>query len=377
MGNDAADPGDPDRSHPMDQVRDGSVPSWLTTSASIAWRLLVVAGAILAAGYVLSQFLVIVVPLLVAALIAAAISPPVRWMTRRGVPPILATWIMIIVAAILIAVVGWLLVPRLADGFSEVGASVADAYGDVREWFVDTVGLDPSDVDETESRIVERLRSLISSGIAGGAALLVQVITAFFLTLVIAFFYIKDGPAIRDGILVMFPRGDRDRARDAMQRGWWVLQRYLVGVVVVGAADAVLIGVGLAIIGVPHVLPVMALTFFGAFLPIVGGLFAGAVATLLALASGGIGDALLVVALTVAVQQIDGDVIGPLVYSRAINLHPVAILIALTTGSIIGGIVGALLAVPILAVVLAVIRAWNGVGEGGRSPDDAATAHVA
>jgi predicted PurR-regulated permease PerM len=127
-------------------------------------------------------------------------------------------------------------------------------------------------------------------------------------------------------------------------------------------ADAIIIGIGLLIIGVPHVLPVMVLTFLAAFFPLVGAIFAGAVATLLALASGGIADALLVVGLTVLVQQVDGDVIAPVVYSRAVSLHPLAVLIALTVGAISAGIIGAFLAVPTLAVAVAVVKAWQETG---------------
>lgn len=365
-------PGDGDStSHPVDHVRDGTVPGWLTASASIGWRLLVVAAAIVVVGYVLTQFLVVVVPLMVAVLIAAAISPPVRWMIHRGMPALLATWIMIVIAAIVLASVGWVLIPRLAEGSADVGAALSDAYEDIRTWLIDDVGLDPTDIDETESRFVDRLRAVISSGIASGASLVVQVVAGFFLTLVVAFFYIKDGPAFRDGLLRLVPEADRSRARSALEGAWWVVQRYIVGVLVVGAADALLIGVGLFLIGVPHVPSLMALTFLGAFLPIVGGFFAGAVAALLALASGGIGDALLVVALTVAVQQVDGDVIGPLVYSRALDLHPLSILIALTVGSVVGGIIGALLAVPTLAAVIAAVKAWNGGNRGADVSDEA------
>lgn len=256
---------------------------------------------------------------------------------------------MIAASLLVLAGAAWYLAPSLADGFADLGSAVEEAYDDLQDWMIEgPLGLDRADVVETENQIVEKARGLV-----------VEVVTGFFLTLVVAFFYVKDGPEIRNGLVRLFPKRDRRRALRSFRRGLWVIQRYLLGVVVVGAADAVVIGVGLFIIGVPHILPVMVLTFLAAFFPLVGAVFAGGVAALLALAAGGVTDALLVVGPTVPVQQIDGDVIAPVVYSRAVSLHPLAVLIALTVGAISAGIIGAFLTVPALAVAVAVVGTWK------------------
>ncbi len=350
--------------HPIDGLRDGTVPAWLQTTAAVAWRLLIVIAAVVALGAVFSRLQVIVVPLLVAMLIAAAFAPPVRWLAGRGLPPLLATWIMILVSVAVVAGAGWLLTPPLVAGFSDLGAAVGDAYADVKVWLVEgPLQLDQADVDDTEAQIVDRITRVVETDLPSRAGLLVEILTGFFLTLVIAFFYVKDANRFRDGFVRMFPKHDRRRALAAFARAWAVLRRYLLGVVVVGAADAVIIGIGLAIIGVPHVVPVMVITFLAAFFPLIGAIFAGGVAALLALASGGLTDALLVVGLTIVVQQLDGDLIAPMVYSRAVALHPLTVLIALTAGAVLAGIVGAFLAVPVLAVVMATTTAWREEGE--------------
>lgn len=352
--------GTPPRLHVLDAIRDGQVPSWLRTAAAVGWRLLVVCAVVFVAAAVVSRFQVIVVPLIVALLIAAFLAPPVRWMERRGVHSLVATWIVILAGAALVAGLGWLIVPRLAAGFNDFGTALTEAYQDSRAWLIEgPLALDPADVQDTEDRIAHRFRQLAETGLTTRATLIVDVITAIFLTLVITFFYVKDGPAFRDKILGLVPEEDRRRARAALHEGWWVTQRYLLAVVVVGAVDAVIIGAGLAVIGVPHVLSLMALTFLAAFFPLVGAIFAGGVAAMLALGAGGVSDALLVIGLTVIVQQVDGDVVAPLVYSRAVDLHPLAVLLALTAGAVIGGIIGAFLAVPALAVTLAVARTWR------------------
>lgn len=353
-------------------MRSGGVPRWIQTSAAVGWRLLVIAAVLWVAGYAISRFQVIVVPLVVAILVAAVLAPPVRWLERRGVHSLAATWLVILVSGAVIFAIGWFIVPRLAAGFGDFSTALGAAYEDGREWLVEgPLALDPSTVAGAEERLSERFRTFAETGLTSHATMLAEIITAFFLTLVTAFFFIKDGPAFCDRFVALLPRKDHARAKEALAKGWWVTQRYLLGVVVVGAVDALVIGAGLAVIGVPHVIPLMAVTFLAAFFPLVGAIFAGGVAALLALASGGLSDAMLVVGLTVIVQQLDGDVVAPIVFSRAVELHPLSILLALTAGGIMAGIVGAFLAVPILAATLAMVKEWR---QQSTEPAAAATA---
>ncbi len=336
------------------------MPRWLRISAAYGWRLLVVAAVAALLAVAIIRVSVIVIPLLLGLMIAAALAPLALWLRGVGLPPLLATWAVLLASLVFVAGVAWLLVPGLITGFEDVGAAAVESYEEVRTWFIDgPLGLDESTVDEAEEAIVSRAGEFARTGLTSRAVLAVEVIAAIFLTFVVSFFYIKDGPEFRDAIVRRLPPEQQARAENTLQVGWGVLQRYLIGVVVVGLVDAVLIGVGLAVIGVPLVLSLAALTFFAAFFPLVGAILAGGVAALVALAAGGIGDALLVAGLTVVVQQLDGDVVAPMVYSRAVNLHPLAILLSLTAGGIVAGLIGALLAVPLLAVSAAMVKKWN------------------
>lgn len=346
--------------HALEVLRSGGVPRWIQTGAAVGWRLLVIAAVLWVGTIAISRFQVIVVPVVVAVLVAAVLAPPVRWLERHGVHSLAATWLILVASASMIFGLGWFIVPRLAGGFADFGTAVGTAYTDIRQWLIDgPFALDPGTVAGAEERLSDRFRSFAETGLTSHATMLAEIITAFFLTLVTAFFFVKDGPDFCDRIVALFPDKDRPRARRALERGWWVTQRYLLGVVVVGAVDAVVIGAGLALIGVPHVIPLMAVTFFAAFFPLVGAIFAGGMAAMLALSSGGVTDALLVVGLTIVVQQLDGDIVAPLVFSRAVDLHPLSILLALTAGGIIAGIVGAFLAVPLLAASLAIFKVWR------------------
>lgn len=336
------------------------VPASLDRAAAIAWRILVVAAAIAVTGLVFVELRVVVVPLLVAMFIAAALGPPAARLADRGWPPLAATWAVIVASAILLVALGWVVLPRLIADLGEIGTALAEAYDDIKEWLVEgPVGLAPDTIDNFEDQIFSNLQGGGVTGLFDRAASAIEIITGIVLTLIVAFFYIKDGRRFAGSLLDALPSDRRPRTRIAMDKGWEVLQRYLVGVVVVGVVDAAAIGIGLAIIGVPLVLPLMAITFFAAFFPIVGAIVAGLIATLIALASGGLSDALLVVGLTTLVQQLDSDLVAPLVYSRAIRLHPLVVILALASGAVLAGIIGALLAVPIVAIAHGVRTAWR------------------
>ncbi len=149
----------------------------------------------------------------------------------------------------------------------------------------------------------------------------------------------------------------------AGRRAWTTLGGFVRGTAIVAAVDAVLIGTAVAVLGVPFALPLAALTFAGAFLPIVGAVVAGAIAVLVALATQGVVTALILLGVVVLVQQVEGDVLQPIVLGRAVSLHPVVILLAVAGGAALGGIVGAFLAVPVVAVASAVMGyVWGEVG---------------
>ena len=178
------------------------------------------------------------------------------------------------------------------------------------------------------------------------------------LAIVLLFFFVKDGPAIWAWLVRQWPARWGPHIDEAGRRSWTVLGGYLRGTAIIGLVDAILIGIALALIGVPFVLPLSMLTFLGGFLPLIGASVAGIIAALVALVSGGVVDALLVLVLGViiVIQQVEGDLLAPYILGKALQLHAVAILLSLTAGAAFAGIVGAFLAVPVAAVGYTVLE---------------------
>ena len=174
------------------------------------------------------------------------------------------------------------------------------------------------------------------------------------LCLFLTFFFVKDSERFTRWILDFAGARRADHLREIGRRSATAVSGYLRGQASVGLVDAVFIGIGLLIVGVPLVVPLAFLTFVAAFLPLVGAFVAGALAALVALVTKGFTAALIVIGITVLVQQLEGHLLAPLLLGRAVSLHPVVIILALATGAILGGIIGAFLAVPIAAVVTAV-----------------------
>ncbi len=179
-----------------------------------------------------------------------------------------------------------------------------------------------------------------------GASTAAEVLGTAVPVFVLLFFILKDGRSMWRWLLDKTSVGVGDRIADAGAAAWYTTTGFARGTVVVALIDAVGIGVALVLIGVPLAMPLALLTFFGAFIPIVGATLAGAVAVLVALAANGPTGALLTAAAVVAVQQIEGNLLQPLVMRHQVRLHPAVILVAITAGTLVGGIAGAFVAVP-------------------------------
>jgi predicted PurR-regulated permease PerM len=205
----------------------------------------------------------------------------------------------------------------------------------------------------------DQVVTTISSATPGGISLATTVITvlgAIALTLFVLFFLLKDGDGMWQWVVHTAPARHRDRIEEAGQRGWDTASRYVVGVVIIAVADSVLIGAGLFAVGVPVALSLSVLVFFGAFVPVLGALISGAVAVAVALVTNGTVAALIVLAIVLIVQNVEGNLLQPLVQGRAVHLHPVVIIVVVTAGYLLFGIAGAVVAVPLVAVTYTAAR---------------------
>ena len=330
-------------------------PQWLVTASDVTFRLAVVAAGVFALGWLLLYLRVVTVPAFVALLVSTVLVPPVRWLTRRGWPTLVATWAVILGVAVIVAGLVALMAPAFADQFGDLGGEIDGGIAEIEEWLADgPLGIEDVDLRAAADRLVEQAGSGGSGQLVQGATLLAEVIAGVLLAIVMTFFFVKDGSVLTSSALAAFSERRRDRARRAADAAWTTIGRYVRGTVIVGQCRRHRIG--LAIIGVPLVLPLAALTALSAFFPLVGAVVAGAIAALVALVSEGFGPALAVVVLVVIVQQIEGDVLSPLVLGKSLRLHPLVVLLSLAVGTVVAGIVGAFVAVPLTAVAVSVTK---------------------
>ncbi|CAN5844116.1 AI-2E family transporter [soil metagenome] len=322
----------------------------LQVGAAIAWRLVAVAAAVAIIAWFLGQISVAVLPLVLAVILAAIFVPPARWLERHGLRPALATLTVLAAALLMVAGVLALVVPRFLAQLEPLRTRLTASTDQLSERF----GLPAFDGGDLQGRVIELAREHVGQ-LLSGAGLLLELLAGVLLTIVLLFFFVKDRDRISGWLLGQLPDERRDTVHAALTAGWATLGGYFRGLVLIAAVDAIGIGIGLAIIGVPLVLSLMVLTFLGALFPVVGTFAAGVVAVLVAFVSGGLTDAVLAFAVILAVQQLEGHVLHPVIMRRTIHLHPVVILFSLTAGAVLAGIAGAFLGVPFVAVAAAMV----------------------
>lgn len=338
----------------------------LGRAAQVSVQLLLVAGAVVLVGYVVLALRLVVLPVLLALFLAAVLMPLCDLLRRLRFPPALAAFVTIVVAGAVIGGLIALLAPEVADELGDVGDSIREGISEITSW-LESIGISQSQIDGAIDNALETLRANaggIGQSVVTGATVVIEVVAGLLLMIVVLFFLLKDGRGIWAFFVGLLPGRRHADADEIGRRGWTTLTAYLRGITLVALFDAVVIGVALAILGVPLILPLAVLTFFGAFFPLIGAVTAGFVAVLVALVSNGVATALIVLAVIVAVQQLEGDVVYPLVVGRSIRLHALAILLAVTAGAVVAGVVGAFFAVPAVAV------AWTAIDyfRGGRPP---------
>lgn len=331
------------------------VPILVAGAAAWSWRLLVIGAAATMIAYVLIRLYVVVVPVILALFMAAALEPLVARLRRHGWPPALATVAVFFGTLALVAAVFTWIGAAVADELDDVGERVEAGIDDVREWLQgEPLNLSPERLDKLEEDLTGSF-SIGSggggaAGVAKGARTVTEVFGGLVLLLFTLFFVMKDGFRMADWFKERIAPAQRDDAVEIACRSRRIMRLYLVATALTGLIDGVLIGIALLVLGVPLVLPLAVLTFFGGFFPLVGATLAGLVAALVALVDGGFVTALLVVGATILVQQIEGNLLQPLILERAVRLHPLVTVVAVGAGLLVGGLLGAFLSVPLVAI---------------------------
>jgi len=334
-----------------------SPPRSLDTAAAWSWRLLVVGAAVLATVLLLARLRVVVLPLFAALLLATALRPPARLLEQRGLPGGVAAALTFLGFFAVLAGIGTLVAQPLADEVKELGPTLSKGFDDVQRWLVTgPLGLEQAQIDQFRQRAGESLRSA-GPGLIAPAVALVEVLAGTLLALVTSFFLVKDGPALERAALRRLPEAHRDRAKRAGRAARRALGGYLRGAAALGALEGTIIAIAIVAVGGRLAIPLLLLTFVGAFVPVVGAVISGSVATLVTLVTTGPKEALVIAVVALVVQQLDNDLLAPFVYGRSMQLHPLVILLSIATGATLAGIAGTFIAVPVAAVLVAVAGA--------------------
>jgi predicted PurR-regulated permease PerM len=346
------------------------VPPTLARLAAWSWRLLAVVAAAGLVLYLLVLLRVVVIPVIVALFLATLLVPLVQRLDARGWPHLASVLSVFAAALLTLAAIVALLVPLIGNELGTLGQRVDQGINEVERFIASRpFGLAEEDLNRWIDQARQQLRensSGITRGAVRGATLVGELVTGLILTVFLTFFFVKDSARFTRWILDFVGEPRARPLREVGRRSATAVSSYLRGQATVGLIDGIFIGIGLAIVGVPLVVPLAFLTFVAAFLPLVGAFVAGTLAALVALVTKGLTAALIVIGITVLVQQLEGHLLAPLLLGRAVALHPVVIILALAAGGILGGIVGAFLAVPTAAVVTAAgtyLRGDRPVGE--------------
>jgi putative heme transporter len=344
----------------VDSVADESVTPLVRKTAAWAWRLLVILAAIVAVLWAAKELEIIVVPVALATLLAALLLPVVDFLDRRGAPRGGAVALVLLGG---IAVVGGILafvITQSIEGAPALVEQVSTSIKGVGDWLTQgPLHVNQEQIDNARKSAIEALQNnqeKLTSGAVSTAATLTEIVTGALLVLFTLIFVLHGGRNIYGFVTKVFPENVRERVRDAGRAGFRSLVGYVRATFLVALVDAVGIGTGLAIMGVPLALPLASLVFLGAFIPLVGAVIAGFFAVIVALIAKGWIYALITLGLIIAVQQLEGHVLQPLVMGRAVSIHPLAVVLAIAGGGVLAGIVGALLAVPTVAFVNSAVR---------------------
>ncbi len=339
---------------------DQAVTPFVRKAAAWSWRLLAIFAAVGAVLWVVVRLEVILVPVALATMVAALLLPAVDFLDRRGAPRGLAVALMLLSG---IAVVGGILtfvISQFVEGVPALAEQVGHSIEGLGNWLANSplrVGGDQ--IKQVREGALEALRNnqeKVTSGALSTAGTVTEIVTGALLMLFTLIFLLHGGRNIFGFVTKIFPADVQERVRDAGRAGFRSLIGYVRATFLVALVDAVGIGSGLAIMGIPLALPLASLVFLGAFIPLVGAVIAGFLAVVVALIAKGWVFALITLGLIILVQQVEGHVLQPLVMGRAVSIHPLAVVLAIAAGGVTAGIVGALLAVPAVAFFNSAVR---------------------
>ncbi len=352
-----------------EQVVDAAVelPLGVRVAAAWSWRLILIGVAVAAFVWLITKVAIIVIPVVIALLLSALLYPIVHFFERRSWPRGLGVLTAMVAFFIAVTALVWLIVSQLRSGFGDVARKSAQAWQDILTWGESAFGLSADDVNSFFEQIMKTIndhQGQIWSGALSVTISAGQIVAGTLLTLFSLIFLLIDGKRIWYWVLGFFPQRAHAPADAAGKNGWVSVGQYVRVQVLVAFIDAVGIGLGAVILGVPLPIPIAILVFLGSFIPFLGAISTGALAVFIALVYNGPLNALIMLGVVILVNQIEGHVLQPLVMGSAVKVHPLGVVLAVSAGALLAGVPGALFAVPLTAAASAIVntlveRRWD------------------
>lgn len=339
------------------------VPRVIQSAAAWSWRMLAIGLALAAILWVIVQLRIIVIPVLIAVLLTALLAPMVSKLRSWGLPKWLGVLSALVTLFAAVGVLTLLIVTQMRSLSGSFVQRSQRAYMEVLDWLANgPLQISKQQIDSYVDSFLQSLEqnsSTIWSGALSVGTTVGHILAGLLLTLFSLIFLLIDGPRIWRWVVSLAPKAARAAVDGAGRAGWVSVGHYVRIQIFVAFVDAVGIGVGAAVLGVPMVIPIAIMVFLGSFVPFLGTIIAGSIATFIALVYNGPVNALILLGVVILVNQIEGHVLQPLVMGNAVRVHPLAVVLAVSAGTLVAGVPGALFAVPIVASLNSMAKYLN------------------
>ncbi|WP_375543054.1 AI-2E family transporter [Corynebacterium sanguinis] len=335
--------------------------SWLKSAAMTMLRILIICVFLFALSQLIGTFWQGILPVILAIIVCTVLAPIAGFLRRRAhFPSALAALISLLIFFGLIGTLVFLIAPDIAAHSRVLYLQAFEGIQRLQLWLQGPpINMDPDDLNEAVNTVAQWLQNqagTIAGGVFAGIGTAAGLIVTLTVVLVLTFFFLKDGPRFLPWLRATAGGRPGLHATELLTRAWNTLSGFIRAQAIVSLVDAFFIGVGIWLVGVPMAFTLSVITFIAGFIPIVGAVVAGALAVLIALVSLGFTEAIIVLLIVLAVQQLEGNVLSPVLQSKAMDLHPVIVLVSVTIGGGLFGLVGAFLAVPVAAMIAVVFR---------------------
>ncbi|MBO2447730.1 AI-2E family transporter [Actinomadura barringtoniae] len=331
-----------------------AVPATVAVIAAWAWRLVAIGVVVYGVVWIVGALKIVFLPCAIALFLCALLRPLAARLERKGLPPLVATWVTLLVALGVVGGIGTYVGIQANEEFPKLVSEVQVTSRQLQHWLENG----PLHVKHSQLQnslddgvsYLEKRRGQLASTAVQASTMAAEVIVGFLFMLFVTFFLLKDGAQIWNWAISGMGRYRR-RVDQAGRAGWETLSQYVRGTVMVAAIHAVILALALAILGVPLVAPLALIVFLGSFIPIVGILVGGGLAVAVTFGAKGGTAALIFLIVLVVEHQLESHLLQPLVVGRWVRLHPLAVIVSITVGGVLGGIPGAAVAVPVVAVL--------------------------